>query len=132
MPRLAVLDTDKCVGCQACMFACSRRFGHGGLDKSAIHVRSLGGFEKGFVVVVCRACSDPPCAKGCPTQALKPRQGGGVILIWSKCIGCGLCVEACPIGAVFWDDENNKPLICVHCGYCVDFCPYGVITLEER
>lgn len=113
------------------MFACARRFGNGGLLKSAIHIRSLGGFERGFSVIVCRACIDPPCAKPCPTEALVPRKGGGVIFYANKCIGCGACVDACPIGAVFWDASINKPIICVYCGYCVDFCPHGVIALRE-
>jgi len=129
--RLSVIDIDKCVGCGLCMFACSRRFGEGGLDKSHIWVRSIGGVENGFRVIVCRACSDPPCAKVCPTDALKVREGGGVILIPSKCIGCGNCRDACVLGAVFWDEENNKPMICVHCGVCTEYCPHGVIALEE-
>ena len=129
--RLTVTDPDRCVGCQLCMFACNRRFGDGGLAKSAILVRSLGGFAKGFTVIVCRACQDPPCARVCPTKALVPRPGGGVILNPSKCIGCKACVEACPIGAVFWDEDVNKPIICVYCGYCADFCPHGVLRLEE-
>jgi len=129
--RLAVIDIDKCVDCQCCMYACSRKFGDGGLYKAAIHVRSVGGFERGFTVIVCRACQDPPCAAVCPTKALIPRKGGGVLLIAHKCIGCRNCVHACPIGAVFWDSELHKPLICTHCGYCVDYCPYGVIGIEE-
>ena len=129
--RLAVIDSDRCVGCQLCMFACARRFAVGGLSKTAIHVRSLGGFERGFTVIVCRACIDPPCAKPCPTGALVPRTGGGILFNPTKCIGCGACKEACPIGAVFWDDIENKPVICVYCGYCVDFCPHGVIALVE-
>jgi len=130
--RLAILDSERCVGCQLCMYACERRFGDGGLAKSAILVRSVGGIERGFTVIVCRACEDPPCARVCPTQALIPREGGGVILNPSKCIGCGMCKEACVIGAVFWDEENNKPIICLHCGYCADFCPHGVIGLEVK
>ncbi|MEM3408730.1 MAG: 4Fe-4S binding protein [Nitrososphaerota archaeon] len=129
--RLAVLDSERCVGCQLCMFACSRRFGEGGLAKSAILVRSVGGIEKGLTVIVCRACENPPCARVCPTDALGQRKHGGVIFDSSKCIGCGNCVRACDIGAVFWDDETNKPIICVHCGYCSRFCHYKVIGVEE-
>lgn len=129
--RLVVTDPDLCVGCMSCMFACSRRFPEAGLAKSAIHVRSVGGFERGFTVIVCRACKDPPCAKVCPTNALVKRKGGGVILYASKCIGCGNCVRACPFGAIQWDYDDNKPVICMHCGFCVNFCPYGVLALEE-
>ncbi len=131
MKKLSVVDVEKCVGCMSCVFACNRRFGEGGVAKSAIRVRSMGGIERGFTVIVCHACRDPPCASVCPTGALRPRKGGGVILDPSKCIGCGNCVRACPIGAVMWDEENNKPVICIHCGYCVNYCPYGVLALEE-
>ena len=129
--RLSVLDVDRCVGCQACMFACVRRLGKGGLESTSIHVKSAGGIRKGFVVVVCRACHDPPCARVCPTDALVYREGGGVRLKKSLCIGCENCVEACPFGAMFWDPHQNKPEVCVYCGYCAPYCPYSVLALEE-
>lgn len=132
MSRLEIVDTDRCVGCQCCMFACARNLAKKvSLDSSRIGVRSAGGLERGFVVIVCRACPDPPCAKVCPTDALKLRSGGGVLLEADRCIGCGNCREACPIGCVYWDHEQNKPLICIHCGYCVNFCPYGVMEMEN-
>lgn len=130
--KISIKDIERCIGCQLCMFACTRRFGDAGLGKSAIRVRSVGGIERGFTVIVCRACEDPPCAKVCPTGALIPRKGGGVLLNSSKCIGCQLCVDACLIGAIFWDDDTNKPIVCTQCGYCVDFCKYGVLEIEER
>jgi anaerobic carbon-monoxide dehydrogenase iron sulfur subunit len=129
--RLSVIDIDRCVGCQSCMFACARRPGQGGLADAALLVRSDGGFRNGFVVIVCRACADPPCARVCPTEALTPREGGGVIFKAQHCIGCGNCVEACPFGAVLWDDQQEKPRICVYCGYCAAYCPYDVIAIEE-
>jgi len=129
--RLNVVDTDKCVGCQSCMFACTRIHKEAGLSKTCIAVKSAGGIQRGFMTVVCRACEDPPCARACPEDALILRKGGGVLLKIEKCSGCGLCVKACILSAVFWDDENNKPLICRHCGYCAKYCPYTVIEFQK-
>lgn len=129
--RLEVVDAERCVGCQSCMFACARRHGEAGLAKTCIGVRSYGGMTRGFTVVVCRACENPPCSRVCPSGALTPRRGGGVRLDPDKCLGCCFCRDACILGAVFWDDEINKPMICLHCGYCARYCPHGVLALEK-
>lgn len=129
--RLTVVDAEKCVGCQCCMFACTRRQGKAGLSQSCLLVRSANGMAHGFEVVICHACTDPQCARVCPTNALTVKPGGGVRLEPGKCVGCGNCRSACIIGAVFWDDQHNQPVICVQCGYCVRYCPYGIIALEK-
>ena len=130
--RLKVVDTALCVGCQSCMFACSRRSGQGGLSKSCIYVRSAAGMENGFVVIVCRACPNPPCMRVCPVEAIDSVEERGVKVRLSACIGCGKCAEACIIGAVQWDDETNKPMICNQCGICSDYCPHGVLEVLGR
>jgi carbon-monoxide dehydrogenase iron sulfur subunit len=129
--KLEVVDPQLCVGCQSCMFACTRRMGNAGMADSCIMVRSKGGMANGFVVVVCRSCQDPPCSRACAYEALIPKKNGGVVLQPNQCIGCGACRNACALNAVFWDNEQSKPLICIQCGYCVKFCPYDVLELVD-
>ncbi len=129
--RLAVIDMDRCVGCQSCMFACNRRHGSGGLAHSAIHISSVGGISRGFSVKVCRACWDPPCISVCPTGALEKRIGGGVKFHPDLCVGCKSCISACILGAITWNTEEKKPIICIYCGICAKYCPYQVIELED-
>ena len=65
--RLAVVDAERCVGCQCCMFACARRH-EAGLARACIGVRSSGGMQRGFMVIVCRAGWASPATglRSCP------------------------------------------------------------------
>ena len=129
--KLKVIDSQRCVGCQLCMFACSRRSGVAGLSNSCIGVKSAGGMSKGFTVIVCRSCKNAPCARACPVDALEMRPEGGVRLKAEKCIGCGNCKGACILHAVYWNAETQKPLICIQCGVCAKYCPHGVLELKK-
>ncbi len=131
MHRLKVAHPERCIGCLSCMFACSRiNTGHVSLDRSAIKIKTQGGIEGDFVVVVCHACRDPPCVKACPTGALERRDDGNVVFHEDLCNGCGECVDVCLIGAISLDGDE-KAVKCRHCGACVAFCPHDVLELEE-
>ena len=129
--RLKVAHPERCIGCLGCMFACSRiRTGTVSLDSSAIKVRTQGGIEGDYRVVVCRACRDPPCARACPTGALEKKTGGKVVFQKDLCTGCGSCEKAGLVGAIALGKEK-MPIKCIHCGSCVEFCPHGVLEIEE-
>ncbi len=47
----------------------------------------------------------------------------------NRCVGCGLCVEICPVKAVSIENgiaviDKNK---CINCGSCTSNCPQGAV-----
>jgi len=52
-----------------------------------------------------------------------------------KCIGCGACVNACPVSIYEIVDEKSKITgnvdDCTLCRACETTCPVGAITITE-
>ncbi len=56
----------------------------------------------------------------------------GIKILQEECVGCTLCVGACPFNAI--DMIDNKAVMndnCTNCGACVDACNFNAIIREE-
>ena len=51
------------------------------------------------------------------------------------CVGCGVCVDDCPVGALTLE-ENRKATInedeCIRCGRCHDICPEDAVRHDSE
>lgn len=99
-------DSDKCRGCKKCELACIASHNGVTIKEAAklrkdheprVHVVKTDTIK---MPVQCRQCEDAPCALVCPTHALIQENHGKVIMRTEFCAGCGLCVMACPYGAI--------------------------------
>lgn len=127
-----LVDSAKCQGCMSCMIACS--LAHEGcvnLSLSRIQVvqNPFAGWPDDISIKQCHHCVKADCVEACPTGALSvDTQNGNTRLVdKSKCVGCGLCVQACPAAVerpiLAPDPAYNGQLKSRKCDLCQD-APY--------
>ena len=117
-----ITDLNRCTGCLACTVACKAI---NGVDVGNFWIKTLrvgphpieGGsgtfpdVEMYFLPVQCQHCENPECVKVCPTEASHVAEDGTIQIDKDKCIGCRMCMAACPYNArVFnWSEPVRDP-----------------------
>jgi len=130
------IDLRKCIGCHACTIACKAEHQIPvGVNRCWVKTVEKGSFpdtRRFFFPVLCNQCTDAPCVRICPTNALFRRRDGIVDLNGGSCIGCRACMEACPYDQLFIDPNTRTAEKCNFCANrvenrllpsCVSVCP---------
>ena len=137
------LDPNRCIGCRACVQACSECDTHKG--HAMIHLEYVDrAHSTQTVPVVCMHCETPTCAEVCPADAIKKGEDGIVrSALKARCVGCSNCVLACPFGVPKMHSDFDLMMKCDLCydrtsvgrrPLCATVCPSGALffgTAEE-
>ena len=150
-----VVDFKKCCGCQTCMMACSLVH-EGKINTKLARIQVIqdpyGHYPDDIDVHQCRQCVFPECFAVCPVPDalyIDTKNGNVRRVDKSKCIGCQLCVTACPFtpSRVVWNSEKGVAQMCDLCidtpywsekggpggkQACVEVCPMEAIKLTNE
>jgi anaerobic carbon-monoxide dehydrogenase iron sulfur subunit len=136
-PKVLIIDPFKCDGCKECEKACaSRHAGYRRIAGTRIEVKGTGtGDENFFVPFACQQCVDPPCMAVCPKNAItRDLDLGRVVLDIKLCVGCKMCVSACPTGSMTFAHDFGYPYKCELCDgdpQCVRVCEKKALEYVE-
>ncbi len=146
-----VIDLRYCDGCQStgkppqCTEACIQgHFAPKPMEWIQVYEPELPGGGTQFVPTPCQQCQNAPCVNVCPVGATFSTPEGAVLIDQQRCIGCRLCMEACPYDRRFfnwgvpsippeakllqYDPMHQSPAIkgtVMKCDFCPDFASAG-------
>lgn len=153
--KVFVFDSSKCNGCYGCQLACKDEHWNNEWLPYALPQPDTGHFwckvtqtDHGQVPKVrveytprfCNHCDEAPCMQAAP-EAVYKREDGLVIVDPVKAKGNRGLVDACPYGAIYYNEELDVPQKCTGCAHlvdegelphCVDVCATGALRFGEE
>ena len=113
-----IIDLRSCDGCQSiglppqCTTACIE--GHLAPEPMQwieVFEEEIEGEGTRFIPTPCQHCQNPPCVNVCPVAATFSSPEGLVLIDQERCIGCRICMAACPYDRRFfnWGEPPIPP-----------------------
>jgi Fe-S-cluster-containing dehydrogenase component len=130
------IDISRCIGCYGCVVACKNwyQIKAGLVGRKRIMDLAKGEFpniSRQIFPVSCMQCDNAPCVSVCPTGAIYHRKDSIITINPDECVGCKLCITACPYQALYFNPDNQTADGCNLCAerinsqsvpFCVESC----------
>jgi protein NrfC len=115
-----VIRVDRCIGCRRCEQACiaANTVPDYGWRTKVLEkdVPEAIGQKREFIPILCNQCNNPPCVRACPVTATYKNKTNGIVMMdIKKCIGCKICMVACPYNARYFNEEKHAIDKCDFC-----------------
>ena len=138
MPKMILPIVERCGGCRECETICSWAHNKGVINPRRGRITVVKDEAEGiYIPFMCLQCEEPYCMKVCPVGAItEDSETKAKIIREEVCIGCRLCVIACPFGGAGFDPEKRKSIKCDFCKdigepQCVKWCPKDALQLVD-
>ena len=157
MAKVFVIDVARCSGCHNCQLACKDEHCENDWRPYAAPQPPTGQFwckvtdhPRGqipkviihYIPVLCNHCADAPCIAAAENGAVYRREDGLIVIDPEKAAGQKQLADACPYGAIYWNEELALPQKCTGCAHlldhgetvprCVEACPTDAMKFGEE
>ncbi|HUT72918.1 MAG TPA: 4Fe-4S dicluster domain-containing protein [Desulfatiglandales bacterium] len=151
-----IIDIEKCEDCNNCFLSCKDehvdnafqgytapqvKHGHRWVNIMRKERGQFPQIDVAYLPVFCMHCDNAPCITAAKDGAVYKRDDGIVIIDPVKAQGQKHLVDACPYGAIWWNEEHTLPQKCTLCAHlldqgwkeprCVQACPTGALRIVK-
>ena len=117
-----IVDVANCTNCNLCTLACQDEFvgntfpgyadempkhGHRWIEIKRKERGQVPMIDVAYLPVLCQHCDAAPCIEAAENDAITKRPDGIVLIDPVKSKGQKHLVEACPYGAIWWNEEKE-------------------------
>lgn len=106
-----VFDLRRCDGCRDCIKGCQKQHHLPNTDEWIKVYELVDAQGLRFAMpVLCMQCENAPCVRVCPVTATYHRDDGVVVVNQDVCIGCRMCMAACPYDVRVFNWDKPAPI----------------------
>jgi len=133
--RVIFVEQDRCLACRNCERVCSFQETGGFLRENTSIWVQIDLDRRIIHTMTCLQCERAACLEICPVGAISSHPGTRALVVdEAVCVGCRMCVSACPFGNIQFDQRRRVALKCNLCNgepQCVLNCMAGALHYAD-